>query len=89
MTYEKHVEQLKNKLGVLHQLLENPEYGCTSWIVAVGIALDSIAEHAPGYTNRVSILLDELDQSRKELIEVKSKLEDAILSQIVMVNQHQ
>lgn len=80
MTYEKHVEELKIKLTTLQQLLENPEYGCASWVIAVGTALDSIAEHAPGYVNRVSILLGELEQSRKELSEVKSKLEDAISS---------
>ncbi len=51
MTVEQRAAEIHRIVKRLDALLNAPEWGCTTWVVAVGKALDEIAEYAPHEVN--------------------------------------
>lgn len=49
MTVGEQIELLKERTARLQNLLQDPQVGLATWMMAVGRTLDSIAELAPSY----------------------------------------
>lgn len=49
MTLDERIQELKQKACRLNSLLDDPHPGLATWMIAVGRAIDDIAEHAPSY----------------------------------------